>query len=466
MIVSVASAEDTPRPNILFIMTDDLGYADVGFNGSPDIVTPKLDELADGGVVFSSAYVVHPFCGPSRMGLMSGRYPHEFGGPFNLPETKDGPSELGIPEGETLISTILQDAGYFTGLIGKWHLGTKPQYHPNQRGFEDFYGFLGGGHSYFPSDFGPKYKMQVEAGNTQIWDYLHPLEHNGNEVEETEYVTDGLSREACRFIRDAQGDERPFFLFLSYNAPHTPLEAKESDMAVFPDITDEKRRKFAGMVYSVDRGVGRIVETLKETGQYENTLIVFLSDNGGRLDQGGNNAPLKEGKGSVHEGGFRTPMLFHWPEGLEAGQRYDHPVTALDFYPTFAGLAGAEIPADKHLDGKDIWQPLLAGESARPGEMLYVLTHRGSLSEVGARQDQWKVVRKGVQPWKLFDVQKDPGENNDLSTSHPDLVKTMVSEMKKLSEQHTEPQWFHAKSAEDLWIEHNMPNYDKTFSLP
>ncbi|RMD98684.1 MAG: sulfatase, partial [Bacteroidetes bacterium] len=230
---ALAHAE-VSRPNILLIFVDDLGYADVGFNGSPDIVTPELDQLASGGVVFSSAYVVHPFCGPSRMGLFSGRYPHEFGAPFNLPETKDGPSELGIPESETLVSTVLQRAGYFTGAIGKWHMGVKPQYHPNNRGFEDFYGFLGGGHCYFPSQYLPKYEAQVKAGNTRIWDYLKPMEHNGQEIRETEYLTDAFSREACRFIRQASGDDRPFFLYLAYNAPHTPLEAKEEDMAMFP----------------------------------------------------------------------------------------------------------------------------------------------------------------------------------------------------------------------------------------
>lgn len=461
-IVSGASADD--RPNILLIMTDDQGYADVGFNDSPDIITPELDKLAHNGVIFTSGYVVHPFCGPSRMGMLSGRYPHEFGGPYNLPPNRYGPNDLGIPVSEKLMSSTLQDAGYFTGLVGKWHLGDTPKYHPNVRGFDDFYGFLGGGKEYFPDEFHAKYDQQIASGNDNPWDYLHPLEHNGKEVRETEYVTDGLSREACRFIREASEKDQPFFLFLSYNAPHTPLQAKEEDMAMFPDITDQKRKTYAGMVYAVDRGVKQIVETLKAQGDFDNTLIVFLSDNGGRTDQGGNNAPLRGGKGSTFEGGFRVPMFMHWPAGLQSGKTYAHPVTALDLYPTFAGLANAEVPSDKELDGLDIMDAVKTGESPSDERIIYTVNHKAGYSDVGARMGDYKVVRFNHRPWLLYNVAEDPGENQNLRQRHPEKIEEIVGQMRELVQQHTEPGWFHAPEAGERWESENMPKYEKTFS--
>ena len=270
---STCLAAEASRPNIVLILCDDLGYADVGFNGAKDITTPHLDELAAQGTVFSSAYVCHPFCGPSRMGLLSGRYPHKFGAPFNLPPVGlniEEYNKLGIPEGETLLSTTLQQAGYRTAAIGKWHLGITTPYHPNKRGFDDFYGFLGGGHMYFPERYGPIYDRQVKSGKTVFNEYIVPLEHNGRQVEETEYMTDALSREAVRFVKKASKKESPFFLYLAYNAPHTPLEAKEDDLARFSGISDEKRRTYAAMVYAVDRGVGRVISALRETKSLNN----------------------------------------------------------------------------------------------------------------------------------------------------------------------------------------------------
>ncbi|MEX0331089.1 MAG: sulfatase-like hydrolase/transferase [Puniceicoccaceae bacterium] len=461
-------AGEAERPNIILILCDDLGYADVSFNGSPDIRTPELDKLAEQGTVLTSAYNIHPFCGPSRMGLMTGRYPHEFGAPFNLPNLSHGIEEynrLGVPVNEPLFSTVLQDAGYYTGIVGKWHMGITAPYHPNNRGFDDFYGFLGGGHNYFPEQFKAAYERQVAAGNKHIFDYLLPLEHNGQEVDETEYITDALSREAVRFIKDAATKDQPFFLYLAYNAPHTPLEAKEEDIALYSHIKDEKRRVYAAMVHSVDEGVGRVVEALGEVGKLDNTLIIFLSDNGGRLDQGGANQPLRGGKGDTWEGGFRTPMFFHWPKGVAAGQTYDHPVSTLDFYPTFARLAGADIPEGKELDGVDLWDAFTAGESARKGKTIYVMRHRLGYTDVGARQDNWKVIRVYNRPWKLFDMSKDLGETKDLSKKHPELVRSIAKELEAWSRTHTEPKWHHELPARDKWYDKEMPRFDETFQI-
>ena len=462
---SVKTNSESSRPNILFVLCDDLGYADVGFNGSKDIKTPELDKLAGNGTIFTSAYVTHPFCGPSRAGLMTGRYPHEFGSQFNIPANSEASDTEGIPVNETFISNVLQKSGYYTGALGKWHLGEAEEFHPNSRGFDDFYGFLGGGHEYFPNVYGPKYKQQLAAGNKNIWDYLTPLQHNGELVEETEYITDGLSREAVRFVKDAEKKEQPFFLYLSYNAPHTPLEAKAEDMKLFSDIKDDKRRTYAGMVYAVDRGVGALVKALKETNQFDNTLIVFLSDNGGRTDQGANNMPLRGVKGDTYEGGFRVPMFFHWPNHVKAGLRFDYPISALDFYPTFAGLAKAEIPKDKILEGKNIWNDVVDNKNPRAGEMIFAMRHRSGFSDVGVRQDEWKATKAYNGPWKLYNIENDISEKQDVSNKYPEQLKTMVLGAQKWSEGHTEPRWFDPESLSEDWKEKEMAKFLTTFEI-
>ena len=467
-VLAFVTSVHAERPNIVLILCDDLGYGDVGFNGAIDIVTPELDQLAENGTIFSSAYVAHPFCGPSRMGLMSGRYPHGFGAPFNLPNINKGLEaydEEGIPVSETLISSVLQKAGYFTGAIGKWHMGTAPEFHPNKRGFDDYYGFLSGGHKYFPKEFEPLYEKQVRAGNKRINDYLTPLEHNGKDVRETEYITDGLSREASRFVREAAKRDQPFFLYLSYNAPHSPLEAKAEDLTKFASIENKDRQTYAAMVYAVDRGVGRLVNTLKATGEFENTMIVFLSDNGGKESLGANNGPLREGKGSVFEGGYRVPMLFHWLNRVPAGQRFPHPVTTLDFYPTFARLAEAKLSRYRKLDGVDIWNEVLSGDSPRKEGLIYALRHREGYSDVGARLDQWKICRAYNTKWKLYNLDDDLGEKHDLSGRYPVRLREMVAQAEAWSRSHTEPGWFDSVKVRDQWKEAEMPNFEETFKV-
>ncbi len=459
------SNKQKATPNILLILCDDLGYSDVGFNGAKDIKTPALDNLAKNGTVLTSAYVAHPFCGPSRTSIMTGRYAHKIGGQFNLPRAHEN-AGLGVTTKEQYISKTLQKAGYYTGAVGKWHLGTIQKYHPNNRGFDDFYGFLGGGHDYFPKKFKAAYEKQKANGNTTIRDYITPLQFNGKEVDEDEYITDALSREAIHFIDRANSKEEPFFLYLSYNAPHTPLEAKEEDLKHYKHIKDKKRRIYAGMVHAVDRGVSTIVETLKKNQQLDNTLIIFFSDNGGKLSKGATNFPLKEGKGSTCEGGYRTPMFFHWPNIVPAGTKFEHPVSALDLYPTLTALANAKLPKDKILDGKNIWNEFLAGENPYQDKNIYALRHRiefDNYTDVGVRKNKWKALKIENKKWALYDINNDPGEQNDLSSKYPEILKKLVQDAEKWSKTNKQPLWFHNETTNKQWKNNNMPNFEQTF---
>lgn len=454
------------RPNIILILTDDLGYADVGFNGSKDIKTPELDKLAKNGTIFSSAYVAHPFCGPSRAGLMTGVYPHTIGAQFNLLGNNPEHHGKGISLDKTFVSTILQDAGYYTAAVGKWHLGEAPEFHPNIRGFDDFYGFLGGGHSYFPKDYTARYQQQLAAGNQNIFNYLKPLEFNGEEVKDPDlYLTDELSIKAIDFIDKGSKSASPFFLYLAYNAPHVPLEAKQEDLKLFNHIEDDDRRTFAAMVYAVDRGVGQLANALKENHQFENTLIVFLSDNGGNTSKGGNNFPLKGRKGDTWEGGFRVPMFFHWPNGLPTNQKYAYPVSALDLYPTFANLTEAELPQQVELHGKNILNAVIDGKNAREGEPIFALRHREGYSDVGVRLDQWKATKTLQNEWQLIDVENDLSEVNNLSETYPEQLEKMVQQAAIWSKSHTEPQWFNPEVLKTFWKEKEMAKFADTFKV-
>ncbi|MEN6363413.1 MAG: sulfatase-like hydrolase/transferase [Bacteroidales bacterium] len=463
-VSGLAAANKTSKPNILVILCDDLGYNDVGFNGSNDISTPNLDALARDGVIFSSAYVAHPFSGPSRAALMTGRYPQNIGTPYNLRD-EGLKTESGVPVNETFISNVLHDAGYYTAAIGKWHLGEASQFQPNKRGFDEFYGFLGGGHKYFPNQFQPAYEKQIKADKYPISGYLLPILHNDKPVELTDYLTDVFSNQGVEVIKKSSDLNKPFFLYLAYNAPHVPLEAKAEDKEKFSNIKDENRRTYAAMVYAVDRGVGEIVKTLKEKGEYDNTLIVFLSDNGGNTDHGANNDPLKGTKGDTWEGGFRTPMFFHWPAVLKSGQRFNDPVSSLDLYPTFVQIANAKIPVSKKLDGKDILNDVIAGQSQDKNRMIFSLRYREGYCDVAARQGDWKITRMGNEPWGLYNITKDISEHRDLGGQFPDRLKSMVEATQKWTLTHVKPLWVYSAEDEELWNDGTFPGYNKTFEV-
>ncbi|MCB1275399.1 sulfatase [Prosthecobacter sp.] len=404
------------KPNVLLIIADDLGYNDVGFQGCKEIPTPHLDKLAARSLRFTNGYVSHPFCSPTRAGTMTGRYQHRFGhenNPAWLPED----TIAGLPVTETTFPQLMKQAGYTTGAVGKWHLGAHPQFHPNRRGFDEYLGILGGGHQYFPGD-----KGGVE--------YTIPLNRNGKDEAQTKYLTEQFGDEASAFIGRHAGEQKPWMLYLAFNAPHTPLQAPQKWLDQFSQIPDKSRQIYAAMVASMDEAVGGVLAKLDETKQSENTLIFFVSDNGGpnlAAKSGSNftdNAPLRGAKGMVYEGGMRVPFLVSWPAKIKPGI-YEQPVIALDFLPTSLAAADEAGLTPKNLDGVNLL-PFLSGENtSAPHDTLFWRTN-GPGGNNAVRRGNWKLVRLGKAEPELYDLAADIGETKNLAAEKPEIVKELV----------------------------------------
>jgi arylsulfatase A-like enzyme len=400
------------QPNILLIVADDMGYADAGFNGCRDIPTPNMDALAKSGIRFTSGYVTGPYCSPTRAGLMTGRYQTRFGHEFNPSGGKEG-----LPLTEQTLADRLRSAGYMTGLVGKWHLGTDPSMHPQQRGFTEFFGFLGGAHDYFKPE-------GILRGTTQ--------------VSELDYTTDAFGREAVSFIERNKG--RPWFLYLSFNAVHTPMQATDDRLARFSNITDPRRHTYAAMMLAMDEAVGRVRQKLAETGLEKTTLVMFISDNGGPTMQGvtvngSRNDPLRGSKRTTLEGGIRVPFAVSWPGHLKPGT-FDSPVIQLDLHSTALAAAGVQIRPEWKLDGVNLL-PFLRGEkTGAPHDALYWRFGQ----QMAIRMGNYKLVRydrnvdthtgkagQGVTDVKLYNLANDIGETKDLAAVMPDKVKELQS---------------------------------------
>ena len=408
------------RPNVLVIMVDDLGYRDVGFHGATEIETPHLDRLARAGVVFSNGYVAHPVCSPSRAGLMTGRYPSRFGMEINLTHAPHH-EHHGLPLEEPTVARYLREAGYRTGMVGKWHLGAAPAFHPLNRGFDYFYGFTGGGHDYF----------RVDLTKSPLREYLLPLNDGRGATGFSGYLTDVLTDRAIEFV-DVGGDE-PFFLYLSYNAPHTPLQAPAETVRKYRHVEDVNRRSYLAMVDSLDHNIGRLVTALRETGRWEETLTFFLSDNGGVSGteaDWADNRPLRNGKGSLFEGGIRVPFVASWPARWRGGTVFEPMVISLDVAATALALAGAPAAADPPLDGVNL-DPFIRGAAPGvPHQTLFWATDRIKDADVGyaVRTADAKLVkdRLGEGP-ALFDLRTDPGETRDRLAEDPETVARLAA---------------------------------------
>jgi arylsulfatase A-like enzyme len=408
--LAAVAARPAGKPNVVVILADDLGYADVGFTGGKSIPTPHIDRLAAAGVRFTQGYVSHPFCSPTRAGLLTGRYQQRFGHEYN-PRYDPKDDRSGLPTTERTLADVLGQAGYATGAVGKWHLGATARFHPNRRGFAEFFGFIGGSHNYF-------------SGLPGTGQYIIPLIRNGDPVDEREYLTEAFAREAVAFIERHRSE--PFFLYLAFNAPHGPFQAPpQRYLDRFPGIADGQRRTYGAMVSALDDAVGRVLTTLRETQLETRTLVFFLSDNGGRREaMVSSNGVLRGYKEELFEGGIRVPFVAAWPGTLRPGA-YQPPVIALDVWATVVSAAGATPPSDRRIDGVDLMPYLRGRKTGSPHHRLFWRTG-GGLAYAVRQGDDKLVKEKGSETPALFDLLRDPGETRDLAARRPDLVRRLL----------------------------------------
>jgi len=404
LLGAATGATTAPRPNIIIFLADDLGYADLGCQGCKDIPTPHIDSIARNGVRFTDGYATHPVCSPSRAGLMSGRYQHRFGFEHNSGPERFAAENFGLPRSEPTLAERLKTAGYATGMVGKWHIGFKAGLRPHERGFDYFYGFLGGARSYYPDS--PREN--------------DPIVRNGQIVkDEKEYLTDALAREAVSFLERSK--EKPWFLYFAFNAVHSPLEATKAYETRFPHITDPKRKTYAGMLSAMDDAVGRVLAKVRELNQEENTLVFFYSDNGGpTLETTSRNNPLRGYKGQMFEGGIRVPFLMQWKGVVPAGQTYREMVMGFDCHATALAAAGIPLPTDKPLDGVNLIPFVTGKQTGRPHDQLFWRAGQQHAARVG----DWKLVtipRLGGS--MLFHLKDDLGETTDLAAKNPAKLK-------------------------------------------
>jgi arylsulfatase B len=419
-------------PNIIVILADDLGYADLGCQGCKDVPTPHIDSLAKNGIRFTDGYVSSPYCSPSRAGLLTGRYQQRFGHEFNPTGRR---LDVGLPPTEKTLADRLKATGYATGIVGKWHLGAGSQFHPLRRGFDEFFGFAHEGHFYV----GPGYKGDVTSSlrpKEPEYDKLNPILRGTEPVEEPDYLTEAFTREAIAFIAKHRG--RPFFLYLAYNAVHSPMQAIPKYLERFASIPDKKRRVFAAMLAALDNGVGAVLKALRDAQIEENTLVLFLSDNGGpTAELTSSNLPLRGSKGQCLEGGIRVPFLVQWKGRLPAGRVYHQPIIALDILPTALAAVQGKLPADAKTDGVNLL-PYLAGGSAKPPHE-FLFWRLGSQAAV--RKGNWKLLKNGNDRVQLFDLAADIGETDNLAHRKPDMAKELDTALQRWNAQLAQPLW-------------------------
>lgn len=435
-VVSAAQLMAAPAkqpPNIIVIVSDDQGYADAGFQGSKDIPTPHLDAMAKDGVRCTRGYVTAPVCSPSRAGLLTGRYQERFGHHNNIVAEAALPIAH-TPSDETLLPQVLAKGGYHTAMVGKWHLGLQDGCRPYERGFQEFFGIITGGHDYFVN--------HPDERATGDGSYKARLERNGPVGEKVPgYLTDAFGDDAVRVVREqhAKRPEQPLFLYLAFNAPHTPTQAPASLTDSMPQsLQGKERRAYAAQIASMDANIGKLRAALKETGMDQNTFIVFFSDNGGAAHPYYDNTPLRATKGTVYEGGIRVPFLAMLPGRIPAGSVCDLPVTALDVFATACALAEIKPETHRPLDSKDML-PVLTGESERAAHssLYWDFPSSGRAVSEGNLKLVWA---KGGKP-ELFDLSADIGEKNNLAAQRPDDVKRLSELLEKWQAQNVKPLW-------------------------
>ena len=457
-----AHGDDTTPPNVVVIFVDDLGYCDSELYGCDTVPTPNIKRIADEGVLFTDGYVSSPVCSPSRAGLLTGRYQQRFGHEF-LPKVGQESGD-GLPVGETTLADALKSAGYVTGMVGKWHLGSREQFNPINRGFDEHFGMSPGGTDYLDPTRDDARIMRrigeqlIEPGSPSksAWEGrgYGTLMRGTTPVEEHDYLTDAFTREAVAFIRKHK--ERPFFLYLPYTAVHGPLQVTQKYYDRFPHIEDEGRRIYAAMTSALDDGVGAVLDTLAEAGLEDNTLVVFLSDNGAGVSDYCSNEPLRLGKQTMFEGGIRVPFTMKWPARIPQGTTYEHPVSALDIFPTAVAAAGGKLPPGRHIDGVDLIPYLDGSNSQKPHDKLF--WRAGSIW--AARVGDWKLIYAADRYW-LYDLSEDIGEITNLADKRGDVMKVIKASYAQWNSGNIEPLWpsFAAKTMPQFSVDGIQVNW-------
>ena len=449
VFIAIVGQAASQRPNIILIVGDDMGYADISVHGSREIPTPHIDSLAKNGVRCSSGYVSGPYCSPTRAALLTGRYQQRFGHEFNPGPPTATNIDVGLSLKEKTLADRLKGAGYATALVGKWHLGHDKKFHPLNRGFQEYFGFLGGAHSY----------------TNALVDGNNPVMRGFEKIDEKDYLTEALGREAVAFID--RNKAKPFFLYLAFNAVHTPMHATPKYLDRFPNIADPKRRTYAAMMSAMDDAIGRVLGTLKEKKLEENTLVFFVSDNGGPPGNSSTNGVLRGHKASTWEGGIRVPFLLQWKGHIPAGKVYDQPVIQMDLAVTALAAAGMEISDKIHtvpavrpetlaaaglnvkitekLDGVNLLPYLSGKKKGAPHDALYWRFGE----QMAIRKGDWKLVKAGratprgdsSEKQLLINLAKDIGEQNDLSEKEPKKVKELQTAWDKWNAELVPAQW-------------------------
>ena len=416
------AAASAQQPNIVLIVADDLGYGDLSSYGAEDLHSPALDSLAASGIRFTQFYANSPVCSPTRASLLSGRYPPLAGVPGVI-RTHESNNWGNLAQNIELLPEKLRLRGYHTSMVGKWHLGLNAPQRPVDRGFDHFKGFLGDmmDDYYNHRRHGINYMRRGE-------EVIHPEGH----------ATDLFTDWAVHYIESQIVSTAPFFLYLAYNAPHTPIQPPEEWVTKVQQREgniDEARTKLVALIEHMDHGIGKVMTALKENGFYDNTLVIFVSDNGGQLNVGARNGPLRDGKGTVYEGGIRVPAIASWPGSIAPSTTSDALLTTMDIYPTLLEAARARIT--QIIDGTSFLGSLLGGPDPDPDRLLFFSRREGGLRFGGktieaVRQGPWKLLQNSpYAPLELYNLERDPLETTDLSSAEPDVFRRLAAELRQ-----------------------------------
>jgi arylsulfatase A-like enzyme len=438
LAASAAPPAQKRKPNFVVFLADDLGYGDIGCYGSPDVPTPNIDAIARNGIRFTDGYVSAAVCSPSRAALLTGRYQHRFGHEFNSgPVEREAQINFGLPKSEKILPAYLKEAGYVSGMFGKWHLGARPGYHPLERGFDEFVGFLPGANDFVTQGTPDAFATASDDAPGRIpANRSAPLLRGHNELNDHRYLTDILGDEAVKFIDRHKKD--PFFLYLPFNAVHTPLQATAKYLKRFDKIQNEKHRTLAAMTAAMDDAIGAVMAKLREAQLEKDTLVIFLSDNGCPLMTGaGSNGALSGEKVTYYEGGIRVPFLMQWPGQIPAGQTYRNPVVSRDILPTLLGAAGRLLRPGVEFDGVNLLPYLTGRNRSTPHDILFWRCGNARV----VRKGQWKLLEFGDKLTRLYNVVSDPSEKEDMASRHAELVNELRASWRNWSDRMAKPAW-------------------------